>query len=266
MIYTLNCFFIVTVLDLYFSLILSKSIKAMVKTKSINFNAHCFVVACSFVLLMASNVFAQPTSIGHNKNPYKWMFGLSWSVVDDNGKPYTRLLDVVGSYNFEYYPSRITVDRYLKKGWSLELAFAYNMYKGSKLINGVVGVSGIFLSTDIHAKYSFYKFMSGRKRLEPYLSIGLGGTYRTTQNPTITPTVNLALGANYWFNQNWGAQIQTNGKVGVLPAFYTSSSNYIQHTIGVVYRMDERKKNRSDFDKRRYPWAHDKKKYKRKNT
>jgi hypothetical protein len=214
-------------------------------------------------VMMITEAIAQPSSIDKNKDPYKWMFGASWSFVDDNGKVYTKLFDLPGSFNFEYYPSRISFDRYLRYGWSLEFSAAYNKYRSSKLINSETGKSGIFLCGDVQMKYSFYRFMKGARRFEPYLSSGLGVTMRTSEDVKISPSFNMSFGANYWFTPNWGMQLQTTGKLALVPFF--SESNYLQHTVGVVYRTGARK-TRSDFDKRRYPWAHDKTKFKRRNS
>lgn len=213
-----------------------------------------------FVAILKSQ--AQPTSIRSNENPYKWMFGLSWSIVDDNGHAFTKIFDIPRSYNMEYFPSRIMVDRYLQKKWSLEFSATYNKYKGSKLINGEVGNSGLFICADAHAKYNF---LNGKKRFDPYASAGIGGTFRQTQSSPVALTVNLSLGTNYWFSAKWGMQIQGTAKVAALPTFFTSNGNYTHYTVGVVYRTGGKKQS-SDFDKRRYPWMNDKKKYKRKNA
>jgi hypothetical protein len=224
-----------------------------------------FLLSIFALLFMLSNVIAQPTSINTRKNPYKWMFGVSWNVVDDDGNAFTKLLDYQGSWNYLYYPSRISIDKYLRKGWSLEGMIAYNSYTKSKLINDTTGVSGIFLSGDFHVKYSFYRFFAPMKWFDPYVSAGLGFTYRQVRDVPVTPTCNIALGANFWFSRSWGIQIQTMGKLGIVSDIYRSDSDYIQHSIGIMYRKQPSKKP-NHFNKRRYGWTNEKQRFKRKNT
>lgn len=208
---------------------------------------------------------SQPSSIDRKKDPYSWMFGVSWNVVDDNGQAFTKLFDYKDSWNYLYYPSRITVDKYIRRGWSMEGMAAYNYYSSSKLINDTTGLSGRFFSVDFHMKYSFYRFFAPAKWFDPYFSFGLGVTYRQVMDPPITPTVNLALGANFWFSKSWGMQVQTMGKLGIVPDIYVSKTDYLQHTVGVVYRRSPKMKH-SKNNKKRHKWIHEKQRFKRKNT
>lgn len=208
---------------------------------------------------------AQPASLTKKQNPYKWMFGLGWNVVDDNGEAFTKLFDYEGSWNYLYYPSRISVDRYLRKNWSWEAMAAYNEYTDSKLINDTTGLEGMFISGDFHIKYSFSK-MIGINWFDPYISSGLGFTYREVRSDAITPTVNVAFGANFWFSKRWGMQIQTIGKLGLVEDIYDSNTDYLQHTIGVVYRKGPSKGKNRPNNKKQYKWTNDKQKFKRKNT
>ncbi len=233
-------------------------------SKSINFRIK-FYSSIALLCLFVSNSLAQPSSINRKKNPYSWMFGLSWNVVDDDGQAFSNLFDVKGSWNYLPYPTRISIDKYLKKGWSLEGMVAYNKYTSSKLINDTTGLSGIFVSGDFHVKYSFYRFFAPTKWFDPYLSAGIGVTYRQVMSSAITPTCNIALGANFWFSKSWGLQVQTMGKLGLVSDIYTSKTDYLQHTVGVVYRKQPKRKH-SRNNKKRYGWTKETQKYKRRNT
>ena len=224
------------------------------------------IVILFFTILSISFGIAQPTALQTKKNPYKWMFGLSWSVIDDNGYQFTKLFDLPGSWNYEYFPTRLSVDRFMRKGWSFESTFTYNKYYSNKIINGQTGRSGLFLNLDAGVRYSFRNVLRGSKRFEPYVSMGIGGTYRTVADVPINMSINTNLGMNYWFSRKWGAQIQTSGKISLLPELYQTPSNYMQHTLGVVYRIDPKKRSKNTFDKRKYPWAHDRRRFNRKNT
>ncbi|MEY3238160.1 MAG: hypothetical protein RI883_2261 [Bacteroidota bacterium] len=233
-------------------------------SKSNNFRIRFYIAMIVFCLFV-SNSFAQPSSINRKKNPYSWMFGVGWNVVDDNGQAFSNLFDVKGSWNYLPYPTRISIDKYLKKGWSLEGMVAYNKYTSSKLINDTTGLSGIFVSGDFHVKYSFYRFFSPTKWFDPYLSVGLGVTYREVMSSPIAPTCNIALGANFWFSKSWGLQVQTMGKLGLVTDIYVSNTDYLQHTVGVVYRKQP-KRSHSRNNKKRYGWTKETQKYKRRNS
>ena len=102
-----------------------------------------------------SSAFAQPYKTIKKYKPYDWMVGVSWSVVEDDGSPFSGIFNVASSWNYLFYPTRISVDRYLKSGWSVEAVVTYNTYLPGKMVNGKLGASGIFLSGDINSKYSF---------------------------------------------------------------------------------------------------------------
>ncbi len=223
---------------------------------------------CSLLIMLlffVSNSIAQPSSINRKKNPYSWMFGVGLNFVDDDGQAFSNLFDVKGSWNYLPYPTRISIDKYIKKGWSLEGMVAYNRYSTSKLINDTTGLSGIFVSGDFHVKYSFYRFFSPTKWFDPYISMGLGVTYRSIMSSPMTPTCNIALGANFWFSKSWGLQVQTMGKLGLVSDIYTSKTDYLQHTVGIVYRKQPKIKHRRN-NKKQHKWIHDNAKYKKRNS
>lgn len=177
-----------------------------------------------------------------------------------------KLFDIPGSYNFEYFPSRLMVDRYLNKGFSLEAAMLFNTYKGNTIVNNTPGVAGFLVNLDISGKYSFSRHMGNAKWLDPYIALGLGASFRTdgTADPFV-PSTNLNLGCNFWFGRtkSWGAQIQTSGKLALFPGIPFNGANYIQHSVGVVYRFTPGKRSKGNRDKPRYPWTKDKQKFKR---
>jgi hypothetical protein len=194
------------------------------------------------------------------------MFGLGWNAVDDDGNAFGNVFDYQGSWNYLPYPSRITADKYIKKGWSLEGMVAYNRYTSSKLINDTTGLSGTFISGDFHVKYSFNRFFNLKTRwFDPYLTGGLGVTYRTVMDQAITPNVNLGIGFNFWLTRHWGLQLQSVGKLALVANIYNSNADYLQHTAGVVYKIQPKKKGYQQ-GKSQYKWVHGKQRYKRRNS
>lgn len=210
--------------------------------------------------------FAQPAAMQRKKNPYKWMFGLSWSVIDDDGYAFSKLVDVTGSWHYEYFPSKLMIDRYIRKGWSFEGAGSFNRYNPDRLVNQEMDISGSIISLDFHLKYSFNRFFRRAKWFDPYISSGLGATYRTVGDVALAPTVNVNFGANFWFARKWGVQLQTAGKLALVADIYNSHADYLQHSLGIVYRIDPKKKSSNSFTKQRHQWAHEKQRFKRRNT
>lgn len=214
------------------------------------------------VLLMTMSASAQYLQFKPYK-PYKWLIGIGWNVVDDDGRPYTNLFNVAQTWNVQPYPTMLTVDRYLKYNLSVEAAASFNIYSGSTLINGVYR-AGTFGALDITCRYSFYRFMQPMKWFDPYVGIGIGATFRDATTPPFVPMTHVQFGANFWI-KNVGIRLQTCGKLGITGGFFFTETNYLQHSASILYRFPGKDKNKSSFDKRRYPWIHKKEKYKGKS-
>ena len=181
--------------------------------------------------------FSQGYKTVENANPYKMMFGLGWSIWDNDGVAG----NVVSTDNMqaEVFPSRLMVDYYFYKGWSAELAASFVTYNGTKMVNNQSGISGFGLSADANLKYSFYSLM-GKGIIDPYIIMGLGGTLHPTSDslvPSFYPTLNVGGGVNLWFNNAFGIQLQSVGKIGVTSDFF-GKSDYMQHSIGLVVRLE----------------------------
>lgn len=219
---------------------------------------------CTFVISIHS--YAQPAALRTKAHPYRWMLGVSWSVIDDNGEKFSKLFDIPGSFNYEYFPSRVMVDRYFRYGWSIEFAGSFNRFSPKVQVNDTSGVTGFLAGLDINAKFSFNRYLRNAKWLDPYVCMGIGGSYRTdfTAGP-FTPNVNVALGLNFWFGRkrNWGAQLQGCGKLAVWEGIPNNHANYVQYNIGVLYRFTPKKSNPNNFNKRQNKWINKKQKYKK---
>ena len=216
------------------------------------------------VCLASHSVHAQPSIAFTNKDPYWIMIGVSWNTVNDNEEHLPNLFDVTGSWNSLVYPSRLSFDKHIKKGWSWEAMASFNRYQPTKIVNDLTGRSGIFFAVDGQVKHSFARRFNS-PILDPYVGAGVGITFRSLVSPTITPTANLALGTNIWFDDNLGIQLQVIGKLALGPDIYTGPNDYVQYTAGLVYRKDKGKK-RSTFHKKRHKWASKRKKKKRRNN
>lgn len=220
-------------------------------------------------VLLSAFAIAQPYKTIKPYAPYKWMVGVHWSVIEDDGNQLGDLFNVGRSWNYLYYPTKISVDRYLKYGWSLEGSATYMTYTPAKTVNDTTGLASMFMCVDVNGKYSLYNQYAPRARwIEPYFTFGLGYTYRSSAAvaPHV-PTLNLGLGVNFWMHKNVGFQLHTNGKLGLWPGFWDSGlhTNYFQHSAGFVFRWTGGKNKNGDFSKPKHKWTKNQpKKYKKK--
>lgn len=213
-----------------------------------------------FTFLFITNAVDAQPSVLANRKPYSWMIGISWTVVEDDGRGLCQPFDVAQSWNYEYFPTRIMVDKYFKYGLSAEFSGAYVTYKAGKLINDSTNRSGVFLALDLNCKYSFYPLITPRW-VDPYVSLGIGMTQRTMMPGVSTITGNVGVGVNLFFFRGLGFQLQTSGKFAFTGGT-ASGGNYIQHQAGFVYKFNSGSRGRENFNKKRYKWTGKKEKFK----
>lgn len=195
--------------------------------------------------------FAQPTKKITNRDNYAWQFGASWMLTDDDGYE----INPLSSSKFQStpFPTRLFADKYIYNGWSAEGALGFQKYDPTKVVNDSLGITGSMISTDLALKYSFYKQL-GRGMVDPYLGAGIGLTLRTsdernTANP-VSPTCNFSLGCTFWMSSQLGLQAQGTLKLG-LPDFL-KSSDYMQYSLGLTYRIEKTDGYKSDFEKSKF--------------
>lgn len=218
------------------------------------------------VLTMISlQTFAQPYKTIKPYKPYKWMFGIHWYGLEDDGNKFGGMFDVNRSWNIKPYPTTLTIDRYFVYGWSAEASLAYGQYTTDKLVNDTTGVSGLNLSFDINGKYSFYNLYAPSARwIDPYVIAGIGFTYRDATADPYVPTVNLGGGVNFWFINWMGIRLSAMAKFGVYPGFWDTHNNYLQYNAGLVFRTPD-KATYHPSNKKQHKWTNKQpKKYKQK--
>lgn len=219
------------------------------------------------IILFCGGAFAQPYKTVKAYKPYKWMFGLHWSAVEDDGEKLSGMFDITNNWSeILPYPSRLTVDRYFNLGWSAEAALSYAKYKPENQFNDSTHAEGINVSFDASARYSFYNFYAPKARwVEPYVIMGVGYTYRDGLAEQHVPTVNLGAGVNFWVHKQVGLQFASRAKLGVWPGFWdeVSEANYFQHSVGILYRTKD-KKNFVTSRKKQHTWTKKNYKFKRK--
>lgn len=195
-----------------------------------------------------------------------WVVGHGWNIVhDDAGEWFNNLFNVDKTWNMAPYPVRFTCEKWLysskdstspKRGWSVEFMAAYNRYgignylKDTKPAPELVTKEYSLMSFDLHAKYNFNKILDLNKLLgakkeifQPFGTFGLGYTYRSLPSHPGCGTVNAGLGFNLWVFKGIGLQVQSLAKFGLEERFPTAGSNYLQHSISVVYKFERKSGN-----------------------
>jgi outer membrane protein W len=186
-------------------------------------------------LFMLAHITSAQTLMQRIKNT-TLVFGLSEHIVVDNGEEFKFKFDTK-NWQLMPFPSRITAEAYLKKGWSLQTEFAYTTYKANTIVDNVMQTKdNSFFSADLNIRYHFEALFVHQNFFDPYLTAGYGYTYRSavTKMQTSTGTNNLGLGCNFWIYKGFGLNLQSVGKFTMKGG---DKSNYLHHSIGVVYKI-----------------------------
>ena len=165
-----------------------------------------------------------------------FVFGLSEHIVIDNGKEYQFKFNTKG-WQLTPFPSKISAEAYIKKGWSFLTEFAYTKYKINSIVdNYTLKKDNSFFSADLNIRYHFETLFLHPSFFDPFLTAGYGFTYRSGVNSTQTAvgTTNLGLGCNFWIYKGFGISLQSVGKFALKGG---SKSNYLQHSFGLVYKL-----------------------------
>ncbi len=191
-------------------------------------------VIAFFTLLTISNVNAQDAD-----NP--WVVGFGINTVDvrayttDIG---TILSDYVGTTEWgeNTIPSisRISAEKYLKDGFTLQLAGSLNKLKiidgNRELADGKTDADALYYSIDALIKYDLNNLFGQTGWFDPY--VGLGGGYQSLDDEGDGVLIG-ALGFNTWFNDNLGLNFQTGYKHG----FNEEGRDVFQHSLGLVFKF-----------------------------
>ncbi|WP_369048810.1 OmpA family protein [Tenacibaculum sp. UWU-22] len=177
-------------------------------------------------MLAVANVSAQDSD-----NP--WVVGFGVNAVDirpDYNNTFGKYAeDYIGLGDWNILPSisRITVDRYLDSGFSLQLAGSLNKIK---TIHSKDDVDELYWAIDANVKYDLNNLFGQTGWWDPYVYLGGGYTSIDDQGEG---TLNAGLGFNVWFNDNIGLNFQSGGK----KEFGNKIQDHFQHSIGLVFKF-----------------------------
>ena len=185
-------------------------------------------VIALFALVMISNVNAQDKN-----NPWAISFGLNsvdfrdYSVSTDNISKQFEDLGGISDWNTLSSVSRISVEKYIQKGFSLQASGSLN--KITKM-NTVEAADFLYYSADLLVKYDLNNLVGETSFFDPFLYVG--GGYSSVDNQG-EGMFNVGLGFNTWFSENIGLSLQTGSKNG----FTEKVDSHFQTSLGLVIRF-----------------------------
>ncbi|MDO6674230.1 OmpA family protein [Tenacibaculum sp. 1B UA] len=172
----------------------------------------------------AINVSAQDSD-----NP--WAVGFGVNAVDvriptefgDYAKDY------IGTSDWNILPSisRVTVDRYLNDGFTLQLAGSLNKIETFREEDDM---DELYWAIDANVKYDLNNLFGQTGWFDPYVYVGGGYTSLADEGEGM---LNAGLGFNTWFNDNLGLNFQSGGK----KEFADKVQDHFQHSIGLVFKF-----------------------------
>ena len=181
-------------------------------------------VIALFTLVTVSNVSAQDEN-----NP--WVVGFGVNVVDfyatdDFGD---NIKDALGHGDWNFIPSisRISVDKYLDKGFSLQLAGSLNKIE---TVLEKDDADYIYYSFDAIVKYDLNQLFGETAWFDPYVYLGGGYVSADSEGEGM---INAGFGFNTWFNDNLGLNFQTGTKKG----FADKVRAHYQTSLGLVFQF-----------------------------
>jgi len=187
-------------------------------------------VIALFALVTVANVNAQDSD-----NPWAISFGLN-SVDFRGGRSVKNLTkDYLGTGDWNMLPSisTLSVSKYLKDGFSLQLAGSVNRLDKVDFAND--GSGDFYYAIDANVKYDVnnvvnWVFGSTTSYFDPYVYLGGGYTSVDNQGEAM---LNAGAGFNVWFNENLGLNFQSGAKRN----FSDKVADHFQHTFGVVFKF-----------------------------
>jgi OOP family OmpA-OmpF porin len=179
-------------------------------------------VIALFTLVAVSNVNAQDEN-----NP--WVVGFGLNNVDFYGGDdfSDQIKDLMGNSDWNVLPSisRITVEKYLEKGFSLQFAGSLNKIT---TVSAKDDVDFLYYSLGANVKYDLNNLIGETPQwFDPY--VYLGGDYVSADSNS-EGMLNVGVGFNTWFNDNIGLSFQTGTKKGFsnqVKAHYQSSLSLV---------------------------------------
>ncbi|MDP2542876.1 cell envelope biogenesis protein OmpA [Tenacibaculum discolor] len=172
----------------------------------------------------AVNVSAQDSD-----NPWAVGFGVNAVDVRIPSEFGDYAKDYIGTSDWNILPSisRVTVDRYLNDGFTLQLAGSLNKIETFRTEDDM---DELYWAIDANVKYDLNNLVGNTGWWDPYVYVGGGYTSLADEGEGM---LNAGAGFNVWFNDNLGLNFQTGGK----KEFADKVRDHFQHSIGLVFKF-----------------------------
>lgn len=173
-----------------------------------------------------------------------WQFHIGYVIIDDDGKPLSELLKAVNFRQFMVFPTKLGIEKRISDRWSAQGNFVFTAAKQGRLLNGEVsGSTQHLLAIDFAAKSQISQALFYTSWFKPYYSLGFGYTQKSYSQYQKNVTLNLAFGSDFWIQEGvFAVSMQTQSKFGLHAPFIHNSSNYLQHSLALVYNFDRHHK------------------------
>ena len=182
------------------------------------------IMLALFTLVTLGNVNAQDEN-----NP--WVIGFGLNTVDfyNSSDLSDQIEDLFGTRDWNVLPSisRISAEKYLADGFSLQLAGSMNKIESKITKNDS---DFLYFAVDANVKYDLNNLIGETAWFDPY--VYLGGGYTSMDNSG-EAMLNGGLGFNTWFNDNIGLNFQTGTKKG----FTSKVKAHYQTSLGLVIKF-----------------------------
>jgi OOP family OmpA-OmpF porin len=161
-----------------------------------------------------------------------WVVGFGINSVDYQGPDFGNedfFNDAFGTSDLNILPSisRLSAEKYLEKGFTLQLAGTLNKITHLSMEDDS---DYIYFSVGALVKYDLNHLFGETGWFDPY--VGIGGDF-VDANDKSELMLNGAAGFNVWFNENLGLNFQHGWKKG----YNDNVANHFQTTAGLVIKF-----------------------------
>jgi len=179
-----------------------------------------------FTLALVGNANAQD-----DNNPWAVGFGINSVDMYSGSDLSGQFNDLLGSSDWNTLPSisRLSAEKYLEKGFSLQLSGTFN-----KITTEFVedDTDYILWSVGALVKYDLNNLFGETGWFDPY--VGIGGDYVGSGKYDESELMaNGTLGFNVWFNENLGLNFQHSDKLGLAK----NVRSHYQNSLGLVIKF-----------------------------
>ncbi|PQB08234.1 hypothetical protein BST83_14665 [Polaribacter filamentus] len=182
-------------------------------------------VIALLMLALGSNVNAQDEN-----NPWAVSFGVNTIDFYAGSDFGDQMKDLLGNSDWNVLPSisRISAEKYLEKGFSLQLAGSLNKISTFKSKDDS---DFLYYSIGANVKYDVNNLIGDTSQyFDPF--VYLGGSYVSVDSES-EGMLNIGLGFNTWFNENVGLSFQH----ATITGFSDQVARHYQSSLGLVIKF-----------------------------